>query len=128
MGDLMTEQPGPQFDDYRMNHRPAGPDNDSGAPFHRAEDVMPDVTGPKGERLYDNHAFAAVQGPARRIPYSASPSAETFRQVRAAKDNPDAEVKIYRAVPKKEHGINPGDWVTPSHGYAQQHAMSEGGG
>ena len=106
---------------YRMQHRPAGPDDDSGAPFHRAEEVMPDVTGPKGEQYYDHHAVA----PGRRIPYSQSPSAESFRQMRAAKDNPDAPVKIYRAVPKVEHGIKPGDWVTPSRKYAEQHARQE---
>lgn len=109
-----------QFGDYKMSHRPAGPD-DSGAQFHRAEEVMPDVTSPKGEQYFDNHA---VQ-PGRRIPYSQSLSAESFRQIRAAKDNPSAEVKIYRAVPKVEHGINPGDWVTPSRKYAEKHAMQE---
>jgi len=112
-----------QFD-YRMHHRPAGPDDDVGAPFHRADDVMPDVTGSNGPKYYDNHAVM----PGRRIPYSLSISAESFRQVRHAKDNPDAEVKIYRAVPKAEHGINSGDWVTPSRRYAEQHASSEATG
>lgn len=109
-----------QFGDYMMEHRPAEPG--SGAQFHEAEQVMPDVSGPKGEHFYDHHAFADQLGPAKRVPFSQSPSAESFQQIRAAKDNPDAEVKIYRAVPKVEHGINPGDWVTSSRRYAQQHA------
>jgi hypothetical protein len=113
-----------QFD-YRMSHRPAGPGEDVGAQFHRADEVMPDVTGPKGEQYYDHHAFAAELGPARRVPYSQSPSAETFAQMRAAKDNPDHEVRIYRSVPKVEHGIQPGDWVTPSRKYAEQHGRQE---
>jgi len=107
-----------QFD-YHMSHRPAGPDNDSGAQFHRADEVMPDVTGPKGEHLYDHHAVA----PGRRIPFSQSPSAESFTQMRAAKGNPDHEVRIYRATPKAE--INSGDWVTPSRKYAEHHARHE---
>jgi hypothetical protein len=116
-----------QFGDYHMSHRPAGPGNDSGAPFHQADEVMPDVTGPKGPQFYDSHNYAI--GPGGRpspIPHSQSPSAESFAQIRAAKDNPEAPVNIYRAVPKVEHGINAGDWVTPSRKYAEMHASNEG--
>jgi hypothetical protein len=34
-----------QFD-YRMSHRPAGPGEDVGAQFHRADEVMPDRDWP----------------------------------------------------------------------------------
>jgi hypothetical protein len=109
-----------QFD-YRMAHRPPDPDHDSGAPFHEADSVMPDVTGPRGQHLYDHHAVA----PGRRIPFEKSISAESFKQLRDAKGNPDHEVKVYRATPKPEAGIQPGDWVTPSRRYAQEHAKHE---
>tara|TARA_R100001163_G_scaffold65620_1_gene63571 strand:+ start:2530 stop:9888 length:7359 start_codon:yes stop_codon:yes gene_type:complete len=38
-----------------------------------------------------------------------------------AKDNPDAEITVYRAVPKrlKDETINEFDWVTPSRSYAE---------
>jgi len=99
-----------QFGDYRMSHRPASPSDDVGAPFHLADEVMPGVTGPKGEQYYGHR-----EGYER----------ESFRQMRMAKGNPDAEVTIYRAAPKGA-GINSGDWVTPSRAYAKQHKESNG--
>lgn len=98
-----------QFGNYMGGHRPAEPDDGVGAPFHRADDVMPDVTGPKGMQYYDHHRDGR--------------SAESFQQMRAAKGNPDALVKIYRSVPKAEMGINHGDWVTPSRAYAVGHGL-----
>jgi hypothetical protein len=42
---------------------------------------------------------------------------------------PDAEVSVYRAVPKGVGGqINPGDWVTPSLPYAKSHGQRFDGG
>ena len=38
-----------------------------------------------------------------------------------AKGKPDAEVEIYRAVPKGVKNINSGDWVTTSRKYAEDH-------
>lgn len=99
-----------QFADYRMAHRPASPSDDVGAPFHRADEVMPDVTGPKGTQFYGHRDFAEQ---------------ETFRQLRAAKGNPDAPVTIYRAAPEGS-GIHSGDWVTPSRAYAERHRESNG--
>ena len=115
MSNLNTDQ----FGDYHMTHRPADPGE--GAQFHNADEVMPDVTGPKGPQYYDHHAVE----PGRRIPFSQSVSHESFQQMRAGKGNPDAEVKIYRAVPKAEYGINAGDWVSTSRAYAQRHGMQE---
>jgi hypothetical protein len=114
-----------QFD-YRMSHRPGSPEGST--PFHNADEVMPDVTGPKGPQYYDSHnvVYDESLGRGRRIPHSQSPSAESFRQMRAAKGNPEAEVHIYRAVPKAEHGIQPGDWVATSRKYAEMHKASNG--
>lgn len=106
----MNQNLGPQFE-YQGSHRPAEPDDGVGAPFHEADKVMPDVTGPRGDRLYGFHG-PDVDG-------------ESFSQMRAAKSRPDAPVKIYRAVPKAEHGINRGDWVTTSRRYAEQHAAQD---
>lgn len=99
-----------QFGDYRMSHRPASPSDDVGAPFHMADEVMPDVTGPKGMRYYGHRM---------------GDEAESFVQMRRAKGNPEALVNIYRAAPAGS-GIHSGDWVTPSRAYAEQHRESNG--
>jgi hypothetical protein len=101
-----------QFGDYHMSHRPPAPGDDVGAPLHDVEDVMPGFH--KNPKIYD------FQGPAI--------TGESTRAILAARGNPDHEVPIYRAVPKKEHGINPGDWVSTSRRYAEQHAISNGDG
>ena len=44
---------------------------------------------------------------------------ESYNILKKIKDNPDAEVTIYRAVPKGVNTINDGDWVTLSMEYAK---------
>lgn len=44
-----------------------------------------------------------------------------IRKINQVKGNPDAMVKVYRAVPKEITSINPGDWVTPTLAYARGH-------
>lgn len=51
--------------------------------------------------------------------------AETMSQLRAAVEDPDATVRIYRAVPWGHTEINPGDWITLSRSYAFDHAYAE---
>lgn len=51
---------------------------------------------------------------------------ETIRQMRAAVEDPDALVRVYRAVPPEHLGINRGDWVTLSRAYAHQHGHLDG--
>ena len=48
---------------------------------------------------------------------------ETMRQLRAVKDDPDALVRVYRALPPEHSDVNPGDWVTLSRDYADTHAL-----
>jgi hypothetical protein len=47
---------------------------------------------------------------------------QTFAALNTMRGNPDALVTVYRAAPVSA-AINPGDWVTLSKAYAQQHAM-----
>jgi hypothetical protein len=47
-----------------------------------------------------------------------------FAAAYKAKGNPDAEVTVYRAVPKGVKSINNGDWVTTSRNYAENHGES----
>lgn len=53
--------------------------------------------------------------------------AETVQQMTTAVDNPDAVVRIYRAVPPEYPEINRGDWVTLSRAYAHDHGYVDGG-
>jgi ribosomal protein S18 acetylase RimI-like enzyme len=46
---------------------------------------------------------------------------EWYMAALKAKGNPDAEVTVYRAVPKGVKDINSGDWVTTSKTYAKDH-------
>jgi hypothetical protein len=46
---------------------------------------------------------------------------EAISLIQKARNNPDAEVTIYRAVPKGVKDINEGDWVTPIKQYAINH-------
>jgi hypothetical protein len=41
-----------------------------------------------------------------------------------ARGKPDAEIEIFRAVPKGVNDINSGDWVSTSKAYAKQHGES----
>lgn len=51
---------------------------------------------------------------------------EMIDVIRRAKDNPDAVITVYRAVPArfKDEGINEFDWVTPSKAYGEHFAKS----
>ena len=51
---------------------------------------------------------------------------ETVAQLNAARNNPDAEVTIYRATPGD--AINDGDWITLSRAYADTHNNTQLGG
>lgn len=94
---------------YRGGHTAPGPEDS--APIHDLTQMIPeDVYSPSGPRLYgigipevDREAFAAI---------------------RKARGNPEADIKIYRAVPKGIKNINQGDWVTTSKAYADMHGES----
>jgi hypothetical protein len=100
--DEVLDDPEP---DYRMRHRPGGPDY--GAPLHDVEEMFPDYYDMPGVyRTYDG-LEPESQGP-----------------ILASRGNPDAPVTVYRAVPAGVTQIRPGDWVTTSAGYAAQHNES----
>lgn len=50
---------------------------------------------------------------------------ETMEQLRRVRQDPQAMVRIYRALPPGLGQINRGDWVTLSKDYARQHAMRD---
>ena len=93
--------------DYRGSH--AAPNAESyGGTLDDLGKIMPaDVYSSKGIRLYGLG--------------DGQVDAEWFKAAYKAKGNPDAEVEVYRAVPKGVKDINNGDWVTTSKTYANQH-------
>ncbi len=99
---------------YRGSH--TAPSPEYGAPLH-------DLTG--GGQMYpaDVYSPKAVQYYGTGNPKA---DREAFALANKVRGNPDAEVTMYRAVPKDESisNINAGDWVTLSKDYAKTHGES----
>jgi hypothetical protein len=96
--------------EYGMQHRP--PMKGSGAPLY-------DLTG--GGSIYPSDIYSN-----KAIQYYGTGDnlldAKSFSIVSKFKGNPEAEIEIYRAVPKDVKGkLNSGDWVTINKDYARQH-------
>ena len=107
--DLAKAGESPGLGDYRMEH--SAPTSDGGAPLHELTLLYPaDVYGPGGAQLYN---FGGTE--------DAAMHEEMGRIINEVRGNPDAEVTIYRAVPKNVDEINEGDWVTPVRAYAEFH-------
>lgn len=100
--------------EYRGSHKAPSPD--FGAPLY-------DLTG--GGQMYPSDVYSAS---GTRIYGTGYPQAdrEAFDLARRVRGNPNAEVTMYRAVPKDESikTINPGDWVSLSKSYAKNHGES----
>lgn len=96
---------------YRGSHTAPGPD--FGAPLH-------DLTG--GGQMYPADVYSAKAAQYYGTGYPKA-DREAFALAHRVRGNPDAEIIMYRAVPKDESitGINPGDWVTLSKDYAKTH-------
>jgi predicted GNAT family acetyltransferase len=92
---------------YKGSHTAPNAEN-YGAFLHDLTQIMPkDVYTVKGKSLYGSGDSAI--------------DSEWWRAAMKAKGNPEAEVDIYRAVPKGVKAINHGDWVTTSPTYAKWH-------
>lgn len=97
-------------EDYRGYHK--APSKNFGAPLHDLTAIYPDdVYGPNGIRYYG-------YGNPKLDNFS-------FMLIKAARNKPNMQVEIYRAVPdnlsSKEEVINVGDWVTINKRYAIMH-------
>lgn len=99
---------------YRGSH--TAPNREFGAPLF-------DLTG--GGQMYpaDVYSSKAAQYYGTGYPVADRQAFDLARRVRG---NPNAEVTMYRAVPKDQNisSINPGDWVTLSKDYAKTHGES----
>lgn len=98
---------------YRGSH--SAPSRDFGAQLHQLDQIFPDdIYSPQAARLYGHYG---ANDPMDR---------QTIRLAQSFRGKPDADVTIYRAVPKDEKikGINQGDWVTINKQYAKEHGES----
>ena len=105
-----------RVDDYAGSHR--APSREYGASFDDPREMF------GGDDIYTQRA-ANYFGHG-----DSAMDMEAIRAINAAKNNPDAEVTIYRAVPRdlEDVQINAGDWVSPSRRYAQLHGEGPLGG
>ena len=102
--------------EYGMSHRPTTIQQGA-APLH-------DLLQAFDENIYGSKAAQYYGTGDTKLDKEAL---KVFQQV---KGNPDAEVTVYRAVPKdaKDAKINPGDWITVSKQYALDHGEGTLGG
>lgn len=96
--------------EYQGDHKPPSPPDDS--PLH-------DLTDTYGDDIYSPNAlrYFATGG-------NVANDRKAIEIIQSAKDNPDAVITVYRAVPRGVGSeINKGDWVTITKGYAEQHGL-----
>ena len=94
---------------YQGSHKPPAPDY--GAPLYDLTKMLPkDVYTRRGKDLFGQGNPVVDR--------------EWWMTAMKAKNNPEFEVEIYRAVPKGIKDINSGDWVTTSKKYAEMHGNS----
>jgi hypothetical protein len=112
---------------YRMEHQPRGPEDGEGI---RLDDLTKNISGeqagypddfytPRGADIY-------ARGPSFPDDEYGMANQESYKIITSVRNNPDAEVTIYRAVPDEDAitTINPGDFVTLSRTYAEVHGAS----
>jgi hypothetical protein len=108
-GEAGAAEPYEETDNYRMQHQPLTRADEFGSPATDiGSEMMPGFY--ENPNLYGS-GYAEADKESRRVLVS-------------IKDKPDAPVTIYRTVPESVDTINPGDWVTLSPTYAQEHLRS----
>lgn len=95
--------------DYRMPHTAPGPE--LGAPLHA-------LTGAYPDDVYDRATQLRFYGTG-----DTAMDQEAFALANRVRDEPDAVVLVFRAVPGDVDEINAGDWVTPVYAYAVLNAL-----
>lgn len=111
---------------YRVQHQAKGPNEDAARLDNVTKDIKgensgypDDFYGVDGSRLY-------APGPTFKGDLYGKANLESYNIITKVKDNPEAIVTIYRAVPNEANitTINYGDFVTLSRTYAELHAAS----
>lgn len=99
-----------EANEYRMQHTaPSLEEDPSGSDL---SDAMPDIYSPNAKRYHGT---------------GSRHDDKALKVIRDMKGKPNATVTIYRAVPTSVDEINPGDWVTITKEYAQEHIGSDEG-
>lgn len=92
---------------YKMSHR--APNKETGASAN-------DVTEMFSKDIYSKDAARIHKHGSKSM------DMESIKVIQSAKNKPDAEITIYRAIPKDVNAkINADDWVTTSKQYAKEH-------
>lgn len=97
---------------YRISHQAPGPEEDGTTTsldqIGKSNEVFPDdvFEHPKNYGLQHE---------------------STLKTISEVKDNPDAMVRVWRAVPQDIDVINQGDWVALSSEYADGESLADGG-
>jgi hypothetical protein len=105
-----------QREDYKGQHRPVTIEGGAA----RLDDLTPafglDIYGKDAVRYFGT-GDTKLDG-------------ETVNILQSLKGKPDADVKVYRAIPKEvnETDLKQGDWVTVNKDYAEQHGQTTLGG
>jgi len=114
--------------DYRGMH--GAPDRESGAPAHDMTGIYPeDVYSSKGVQYYGTYyttpAFKLMNSTLESKTIESDLDQRAWQRLNEWRGNPDAQVRIYRAVPldAPDH-IAPGDWVSIFPEYARDHGIS----
>lgn len=111
---------------YRMDHQPRGREFDDAI---QLDNLSKDISGnrggypedfytPRGQKIY-------APGPRFADDEFGIANEQSYKQILKARGKPDAEVTIYRAVPKGIKKINEGDFVTLSPKYAELHSIDQ---
>lgn len=97
-------------EDWRGHHRPPG--SEDGIPAH-------DLTNPNGELSLPEDVYTH---PHRYGDMSEPTLQEAHHVLKQVRNKPDASVTVYRSLPAEhaQAGIQSGDWVSLSKGWAQQ--------
>tara|TARA_R110001632_G_scaffold117638_1_gene229758 strand:+ start:5087 stop:6682 length:1596 start_codon:yes stop_codon:yes gene_type:complete len=109
---------------YRMQHQARGLEPDA----IRLDDLTKDISGNQAGYPDDFYSSQGqrIYAPGKRFAddeYGLA-NTESYNAITKARGNPEAEVTIYRAVPKGIKNINEGDFVTLSPKYAELHGLS----
>ena len=99
-------------DNYRLSHQAPGPEEDGTT-------ISLDQVGGRDDEVFPADVLKNPQNYGLKHPATATALEES-------RGNPDAEIRIWRAVPEGITTINPGDWVAVSKEYAAAEAQIEG--
>ena len=103
-------------EDYHGVHRAPTGEFGEGSLAAMDKTYPDDVYAPDAARVYGDRADPRLDVKAARL-------------IRSLRNKPDAEVIVYRAMPKgAQTEIAPGDWVTPIREYAESHGERFEGG